>query len=153
VCGADRLRARGRLGRSVRPDLPRFAELEAGNRQLAAKHLGGALLTEALGPIRGTALEGFAKLAVDEDPRRAMRLLAASAGLRERDGGRPPAWLRRKAAATRAQAEWLLDPIDAERAWDEGAGMTTGETLAYALGHQEPRDDDQLPPSESTSAA
>ncbi len=110
-----------------------LAELEAGNRQLAASHLRGALLTEALGPIRGTALDGLARLAVDEDPRRAMRLLAASAALRERDGGRPPAWLRRKAAATRAQAEPLLDPLEAERAWNEGIGMSTEETIAYAL--------------------
>ncbi len=114
------------------------AELEAGNRQLAAAHLRGAVLTEALGPIRGTALDGFAKLAVDQDPRRALRLLAASTALRERDGGRPPAWIRRKATATRAEAERLLDSLDAERAWAEGTSMTTEETLAHAVGDQEP---------------
>jgi hypothetical protein len=110
-----------------------LAELAAGNRQLAATHLRGALLTEALGPIRGTALNGFAELAVSQDPRRAMRLLGAAAALRERDGGRPPAWLERKGAATRAQAEPQLGSRDAERAWNEGIIMGTEETLAYAL--------------------
>jgi non-specific serine/threonine protein kinase len=110
-----------------------FGALENGDRQLAASHLQGAVLTEALGPIRGTPLDGLAKLAVAEDPRRALRLLAASDALRERDGGRPPAWLRRKAAATRAQAEQQLDPIDAQQAWDEGTSMTTEETIVYAL--------------------
>jgi hypothetical protein len=118
-----------------------LAELEAGNRELAAAQLRSALLTDALGPIRGTALDGFAELAVQQDPRRAIRLLAASAALRERDGGRPPAWLRRKAAATRARAEQKLDPLDAQQAWDDGSRMTAEETVGYALEEHEPRHD------------
>ncbi len=129
-----------------------LAELDAGNRELAASHLRGALLTEALGPIRGTAVDGLARLAADQDPRRALRLLAASVALRERDGGRPPAWLWRKAYATRAQAEPLLDPLDAQRAWDEGASMSTEETIAYAVGGQELRHNLERPPPESVSA-
>jgi predicted ATPase/DNA-binding SARP family transcriptional activator len=125
-----------------------LAELEAGNRELAAGHLRSALVTDALGPIRGTALDGFAELAVLQDPRRAIRLLAASAALRERDGGRPPAWLRRKAAATRARAEQRLDPLDAQQAWDDGSAMTAEETLAYALEEHEPRHDLQRRHSE-----
>ena len=117
------------------------SELEAGNRELATTHLRAALLTEALGPIRGTALDAFAKLAVEQDPRRAIRLLAASAALRERDGGRPPAWIRRSAAATRARAGQQLDPLDAHRAWEEGSAMTTEETVAYALEYHERRHD------------
>ncbi len=118
-----------------------MAEREAGNRELAAAHLRSALLTDALGPIRGTALDGFAELAVEQDPRRAIRLLAASAALRERDGGRPPAWLRRKAAATRARAEHRLDPLDAQQAWDDGSRMTAEETVGYALEEHELRPD------------
>jgi predicted ATPase/DNA-binding SARP family transcriptional activator len=113
-----------------------WLNIDAGNHELAATYLRGALPTEALGPIRGTTLDAFASLAVQQDPRRAMRLLAASAALRERDGGRPPAWLRRRAAAIRAQAERRLDSLEAERAWDEGTIMTTEETVAYALGER-----------------
>jgi hypothetical protein len=90
------------------------------------------------GPWRSPARDRFAELAVDQDPRRALRLIAASAALRERGGGRAPAWLRRKTDATRAQAERLLSPGDAQRAWDEGAAMTTEETIAYALGEPVP---------------
>ena len=116
-----------------------WSELEAGNRELATTHLRAAVRTEALGPIRGTALDAFAKLAVEHDPRRAIRLLAASAALRERDGGRPPAWIRRSAAATRTRAEQQLDPLDARRAWDDGSAMTTEQTVAYALEDHEQR--------------
>ena len=114
-----------------------FGALEERDRELAASHLKSALLTEALGPIRGTPLDGFARLAVDEDPRRALRLLAASNTLRERGGVRPPAWLKRRAAAVRVQAEQRLDPLDAQRAWEAGSSMTTEETIAYAVeGHK-----------------
>ena len=116
-----------------------WSELEAGNRELATTHLRAAVRTEALGPIRGTALDAFAKLAVEHDPRRAIRLLAASAALRERDGGRPPAWIRRSAAATRTRGEQQLDPLDARRAWDDGSAMTTEQTVAYALEDHEQR--------------
>ncbi len=118
-----------------------LANIDAGNHEQATTQLRGALQTEALGPIRGTALDAFASLAVEQDPRRAIRLLAASAALRERDGGRPPAWLRRRAATVRKRAEQLLGPVDAERAWEEGTSMTTEQTLAYALGDRTPRQD------------
>jgi predicted ATPase len=127
-----------------------FGALKEGDRELAASHLKRAVLTEALGPIRGTPLDGFARLAVDEDPGRALRLLAASNALRERDGGRPPAWLKRSAAAIRAEAERHLDPIDAQQAREEGTSMTTEETIAYAVEGHEPRSRDSLrtPPRE-----
>ena len=130
-----------------------WVELETGQRELAATNLRGALLTEALGPIRGTALDAFATLAAEHNPRRAIRLVAASAALRERDGGRPPAWLRRKAAAARARGEEQLDPLDAQRAWEEGTRMTTEETIACALRDHEPQHGLGQPAGERVSAA
>ncbi|MBV8942180.1 MAG: hypothetical protein JO240_10635, partial [Solirubrobacterales bacterium] len=110
-----------------------WAEIERGNREVAARHLQQALEIEALGPIRGTALDCFARLALEYDPRRTIRLLAAANALRDRGGGRPPAWIRRRAASMRARAEEQLHPRDAQRAWEEGSTMKTDQTIAYAI--------------------
>jgi hypothetical protein len=96
---------------------------------------------EALGPVRGTAIEALATISLEEgDPARALRLLGASAGLRERGGGRPPAWLRRRAGAVREEAERLLSAEDGQRAWAQGAAMSTEEAIAYAVQSEAFRD-------------
>jgi predicted ATPase/DNA-binding SARP family transcriptional activator len=110
-----------------------LAEADAGDRELAATHFLGALLTEALGPIRAGALEGLARLAGEDDPARAVRLLGAALALRERHAGSPPPYIRRRAAAIRAQAEQSMDALAAQQAWNEGLQMTTEEALAYAF--------------------
>ena len=110
-----------------------WLEAADGDRELARAHFARAVRTEALGPVRATAFDGLASLAVEDAPDRAMRLLAASTSLRERDGGRPPAWLKRRAAAIRARAEELLDADMARDAWDAGRGLSTEEAVAYAL--------------------
>jgi hypothetical protein len=116
-----------------------WAAAEDGHGQLAARHFGVAVRTEALGPVRGTAFDGLAGLAVEHDGARAMSLLAAATALRERDGGRPPAWLRRRAQAIRARAETLLDADTARAAWDHGLRMSTEQAIVYALaGSPEP---------------
>jgi non-specific serine/threonine protein kinase len=48
-----------------------WAELALGNRELAAAHLAHVVATPALGPVRGTAIEGLARLTLERDPRRA----------------------------------------------------------------------------------
>ncbi len=127
-----------------------FADADAGESEVAATHFRGALLTDALGPVRAGALDGLAELAGENDPRRAIRLLGAATGLRERHAGRPPPHLRRRAAATRAQAEQRMDPLTAEEAWNEGRRMTTDEALLYALGDHRPQHDPQVNPDTST---
>jgi hypothetical protein len=130
-----------------------LADLDAGEHKPAATHLCGALRTEALGPIRAGALEGLAQLANEHDPRRAMRLLGAANSLRERHAGRPPPFIRRRAAAIRAHAEQRIDAAAAEQAWNDGRQMTTEEALAYALGDHQPRHDLQPQDIETTSAS
>ena len=111
--------------------------------RLATDHFHHAVRTDALGPVRGTALDGLAGLSVRDDPMRAMRLLGAATSLRERDGGQPPAWLRRRGAAIRVQAEAHLSGDAARQAWEHGRSMSTEQAIAYALS----------PPPEPRSAA
>ncbi|HEY6396954.1 MAG TPA: BTAD domain-containing putative transcriptional regulator, partial [Solirubrobacteraceae bacterium] len=115
-----------------------LAELDAGDREVAATHFRGALRMEALGPIRAGALEGLAELASEKDPRRTMRLLGAATALRERHAGRPPPSIRRRAAAIRARAEQQIDAGATQQAWNEGHRLTPEEALAYALEDQGP---------------
>jgi hypothetical protein len=111
-----------------------WAALYTGDHELAATHLRYGAATEALGPVRGTAIEALARLALERgDPARSMRLLAASAALRNRAGGRPPEWLKRRAADIRQRGERQLTASDADRAWQEGLAMSTEEAVAYAL--------------------
>jgi hypothetical protein len=104
-----------------------------GRRALAAAHLTRVVRTPALGPVRGTAIEGLARLAVERDPRRAARLVGACASVRESGGGAPPPWLRRRGEAVQTDAEQALGPAEARRAWEEGRRMSTEQAIAYAL--------------------
>ena len=109
-----------------------WSAAHAGDPAAAQLHLADALATEAIGPVRATAIDAAARLALLEDPRRALQLAAASAALRARAGARPPAWLSRRAAATRAEAEAQLAPAEAQALWEEGGAMSTEEALTYA---------------------
>jgi hypothetical protein len=111
-----------------------WAALERGDHERAKPHLCFGVRTEALGPVRGRALDYLARLALERgDPVRAIRLLAASDALRERSGGRPPKWLLRRSARIRQEAQQRVTPLDAEQAYDEGWAMTTEQAVAYAL--------------------
>ena len=110
-----------------------WAELMLDNHDLAAGHLAVAVRTEALGPVRGTAIEALARLSLATDPRRASRLVGACAAVRESGGGVPPPWLKRRGQAVRAEAERILGTTEAQRAWDEGRRMSTEQAIAYAL--------------------
>jgi predicted ATPase/DNA-binding SARP family transcriptional activator len=115
-----------------------WAELTLGNLDAAAAHLARAVSTPALGPVRGTAIEALARLSLADDPRRAARLVGACASVRERGGGVPPPWLKRRGELVRAEAEQVLGPADAQQAWDEGRRMTTEQAIAYALNQDLP---------------
>ena len=126
-----------------------WVDFDADDRALAATRFRGVLMTEALGPIRAGGLGGLAALACQQNPRRALRLLAAGASHRERQGGRPPPVIKRKETAVRAQAEQQLDRDAAEQAWNEGLSMSTDEAIAYAL---EDHQQHPAPPHPQTSA-
>ncbi len=111
------------------------AEVFFGDPELAVTHLDRAVRSHALGPIRGTAVEAVARLAVEQDPERAVRLVGACAAIREAGGGRPPPWLKRRGQAVRAEAERILGPEEVQRIWEEGRGMRTEQAIAYALDH------------------
>jgi predicted ATPase/DNA-binding SARP family transcriptional activator len=118
-----------------------WAALERGHHELAEEHLRCGVRTEALGPVRGRAMDYLAKLALERgDPIRAVRLLATSDALRERSGGRPPKWLLRRSERIRREAQGELTPLDAEQAYAEGLAMTTEQAVAYALGGPAPND-------------
>jgi predicted ATPase/DNA-binding SARP family transcriptional activator len=109
-----------------------WSAIEAGDRAAAEAHLSHALAIEAIGPVRATAIDTAAMLALPDDPHRALRLAAASVALRARVGARPPAWITRRENAIRAEAEAQLDPAEARTAWAQGSAMSTEEALAYA---------------------
>jgi predicted ATPase/DNA-binding SARP family transcriptional activator len=109
-----------------------WSAAEDGDRPAAEAHISHALTVEAIGPVRATAIDTAAMLALPDNPRRALRLAAASAALRTRAGARPPAWITRRQEAIRAEAEARLDPADAHAVWAEGSAMSTEEALAYA---------------------
>jgi non-specific serine/threonine protein kinase len=111
------------------------AEVFFGDAELAITHLDRAVRSQALGPIRGTAVEALARLALEQDPGRAVRLVGACAAIREAGGGRPPAWLKRRGQAVRAEAEQILGPDETQRIWEEGRSMSTEQAIAYALDH------------------
>jgi hypothetical protein len=111
------------------------AEVSLGNPALAVPHLDRAVRSQALGPIRGTALEALATLALEQDPRRAVRLVGACAAVREAGGGRPPAWLKRRGQSVRTKAERILGPDEPQRIWEEGRRMSTEQAIDYALYH------------------
>lgn len=111
-----------------------WSEIDLGNHELAAAYLRDAARVAGIGPIRGTAIEGLAKVWLESDPRRAARLVGACASVRESGGGVPPGWLKRRGQAVRADAERVLGPAEARQAWEEGRRMSTAEAVAYASG-------------------
>jgi tetratricopeptide (TPR) repeat protein len=115
-----------------------WAEIALGNHQLAAAQLTRVIRTPALGPVRGTAIEGLARLALEHDPRRAARLVGACASVRESGGGVPPPWLKRRGDAVRTEAEEVLGPSSTQQAWEEGRRLSTNQAIAYALEHTAP---------------
>ncbi len=115
-----------------------WAEIALGNRDAAPTHLARAVSTPALGPVRGTAIEALARLSLSDDPLRAARLVGACASVRERGGGVPPPWLKRRGERVRAEAERVLGSAEAQQAWDEGRRMRTEQAIAYALNQDLP---------------
>jgi hypothetical protein len=109
-----------------------WTEIDLGNHELAAAYFARAVEIAAIGPIRGTAIDGLARLALKRDPRRAARLLGACVSVRETGGGVPPPWLKRRGETVRLEVDRVLGPGAAGQAWEEGRRMTTAQAVAYA---------------------
>ena len=91
-----------------------------------AHEVGGA--ATVLEPIQGLAAVAIAT----GDPDRGVRLLAASAAIRERlGGGPPPEWLR--LGDPLADARHSLSAEEYQRAWEAGRTLTVDEAVALAL--------------------
>ena len=121
-----------------------FADVDAGEPELAAGRFRRAAMATALGPVRAAGLDGLATLAVDDEPLRTIRLMGAATAHRQRHGGRPPPHLARMTERFRARAAQQVDPDTAEQAWNEGLQMSTDDAVAYALSHEPPSSDRRL---------
>lgn len=112
-----------------------WAELLAGNREVAAGHFREALKGRLQGGVTATAVAGLGQLAIAEDPRRALRLLGAAGGIRDRVGvPRFPSSIQERFEGARANAERRVDARAAVQAWEQGREMATEAALAYAQG-------------------
>jgi hypothetical protein len=89
-----------------------FAEIDAGEFASAAPRLRMALRTRAVGPIMAGPLEGLAHIVAEGDPDRAMRLLGAAMGIRQRLASRPPPIIIRRIERVRARpsSSWSRAP-------------------------------------------
>jgi non-specific serine/threonine protein kinase len=88
-----------------------------------------------LGNVLGVAesLEGFAAAAVEQNPRRAVRLVAAADALRERAGAPVPAAEHDSYTELLARARLRQRDADFATAWAEGRAMSMDEAVALAL--------------------
>jgi predicted ATPase/DNA-binding CsgD family transcriptional regulator len=117
---------------------------EAQDVERTVLHCGIALRVPSLGPLLGIPLQALAAVTVERDPAEATRLLGGAAGHLERTGTLEPAFLRRRAEATRQRAEELIGVEAAARSVEEGRRMTSDEVMARAL--SEPTGDRPHPP-------
>ena len=99
----------------------------------AGEHFRAALGSPSLGPILGVPLQGLARVFVDRDAVRGMRLLGAGAGQFERTATLDPPFVRHRADATRERGERMIGEVAAARAFDEGRKMSADAAIAYAL--------------------
>jgi predicted ATPase/DNA-binding CsgD family transcriptional regulator len=113
---------------------------DAEDFERAATHARAALSVSSLGPILGVPLQGMAKVAVEKDPARAMRLLGGADGHLQRTSTVEPAFARARAETTRQRAEELLGAQAAARLFEEGRAMTTEQAIDYALTEPAPSD-------------
>jgi predicted ATPase len=118
-------------------------ELEEGRRDLAREHLAEAIgLLHGLDSPSGVAesLDGFAAMAAEESPLRAVRLWAAAEALHQEIGNA-------RSVHEGIAYERHMKPVRAiltaeafDQAWDEGRAMTPDDAVRYALNEQSRRD-------------
>lgn len=106
---------------------------DGGDAELTRAHCHVALNAASLGPIRGVVLQQLARIAVEEDPARAIRLMGAAAGNFEHTGGVEPGFLRRSAETVPDRAAQLLGADTASHLFEEGRQMSIEEAIAFAI--------------------
>jgi DNA-binding CsgD family transcriptional regulator len=106
---------------------------DAGDLARGESHSRAALNAATLGPLLGVPLQCMARVAVERDPGRTIRLLAAADAHFRRSSTVPPPFLQQRSAASRQRAQQLIGDVAAARASEQGAAMTTDEALHYAL--------------------
>jgi DNA-binding CsgD family transcriptional regulator len=122
----------------------------------AAAHCRVALGVPALGPLLGIPLQVMARVTVEHDPARAIRLLAAAAMHLQRTGTVPPRFLQDRSEATRRRAEQLAGADTAGRLWTEGRRLSLAEAISEAIaadGPASPEGPAALTPREKQVAA
>jgi predicted ATPase/DNA-binding CsgD family transcriptional regulator len=96
------------------------------------EHASRALDTPSIAPLHGVPLQQIARVVVEEDPGRSLRLLGAASGMLERDGTDEPAFLAQRAVTARQRAEQLVGSATAMRLFDEGRTMGLAEVRELA---------------------
>lgn len=120
-----------------------YAAMDLGDLESARVHLREALACGNRGVIVSVPLAGVARLVADEEPARAVSLLAAARTLNERIAGRSVFHLafcnHQRAADTLNMVQNAMDPERFRRAWDLGCSFSTDEAIAFAVETQEGR--------------
>jgi DNA-binding CsgD family transcriptional regulator len=105
---------------------------DAGDGERTRLHCTIALHTASLGPLLGVPLQQLARVTVEHNPARALRLMGSADGHLERTGTVEPPFLTSRAEAVRQRAAQLLGDRTAEQKLEEGRGMTLEEAIAFA---------------------
>jgi DNA-binding CsgD family transcriptional regulator len=79
--------------------------------------------------ILGIALVALASLTASHDPCLALRLAGASAGIRQRSGGRYPPWTLAEQSAVHQAAGAMLGSDAADREWQTGFEIEPAESV------------------------
>jgi predicted ATPase/DNA-binding CsgD family transcriptional regulator len=114
-----------------------LADIRAGYRDLAARHLRQALRTTLQAGVTATAVGGLGELATDA--RHGLTLLEAAVAVRERTGVPAfPIHIGRQLGRARDTARGRLAAPVAERCRTRARAMTTDEVVGYALADMPP---------------
>ena len=99
-------------------------------QQLAAH----ALETPSIAPLHAVPVQQVARINVEHDPSRCLRLLGAASALLERFGTEEPAFLARRAETARQRAEQLVGAVTAQRLIEEGRLLGPAEVHEVVTG-------------------
>ena len=100
---------------------------DAGDGDRAYEQASLALETPSIAPLHAVPLQQLARVTVETDPGRSLKLLGAAARILERDGTEEPRFLARRADAARTRAEQLVGSVTATRLFYEGRKLSAAE--------------------------
>jgi predicted ATPase/DNA-binding CsgD family transcriptional regulator len=96
---------------------------DAGDANGVQLHATRALGTSSIAPLHAVALQQLARVVVEKDPGRSLRLLGAAAGMLEREATEEPEFLARRAQAAQKRATTLVGTATAARLFQEGRAL------------------------------